>query len=94
MILDATALALAICVTIGRGYFALGRDGLLPSFFAKTSRHNTPWVGNLVVVIGGGGLILVGLYSHTLDRFGLPRASSRPSSWRPRPARSRSSWST
>jgi len=73
VILDATALALAICVTIGRGYFALGRDGLLPSFFAKTSRHNTPWVGNLVVVFGGGVLILVGLYSHTLDRFGLPR---------------------
>ena len=45
VILDALALALAICVTIGRGYFALGRDGLLPSFFAKTSRHNTPWVG-------------------------------------------------
>ena len=73
VILDALALALAICVTIGRGYFALGRDGLLPSFFAKTSRHNTPWVGNLVIVIGGGGLILLGLYSHTLDRFGLPR---------------------
>jgi amino acid transporter len=73
VILDATALALAICVTIGRGYFALGRDGLLPSFFAKTSRHNTPWVGNLVIAIGGGVLILVGLYSHTLDRFGLPR---------------------
>ena len=76
MILDATALALAICVTIGRGYFALGRDGLLPSFFAKTSRHNTPWVGNLMVVVGGGGLILVGLYSHTLDRF-VPVAASR-----------------
>src|SRR4029079_5462873 len=73
VILDATALALAICVTIGRGYFALGRDGLLPAVFARTSRHNTPWVGNLVIVIGGGGLILLGLYSHTLDRFGLPR---------------------
>jgi amino acid transporter len=76
VILDATALALAICVTIGRGYFALGRDGLLPSFFAKTSRHDTPWVGNLVVAIGGIGLMLLGLYSHTLDRFvgpqGLP----------------------
>ena len=34
VILDALGLALAICVTIGRGYFALGRDGLLPSFFA------------------------------------------------------------
>jgi amino acid transporter len=73
VILDATALALAICVTIGRGYFALGRDGLLPKFFAATSRHNTPWVGNLVVVVGCVGLILLGLYSHTLDKFGLPR---------------------
>jgi amino acid transporter len=73
VILDATALALAICVTIGRGYFALGRDGLLPHFFAKTSRHNTPWVGNLVVIVGAGGLTLLGLYSHTLDRFGLHR---------------------
>ena len=76
VILDATALALAICVTIGRGYFALGRDGLLPSVFAKTSRHDTPWVGNLVVAVGGLGLMLLGLYSHTLDRFvgpqGLP----------------------
>jgi amino acid transporter len=76
VILDATALALAICVTIGRGYFALGRDGLLPSVFARTSRHNTPWVGNMMVVIGGGGLILIGLYSHTMDRF-IPIAGSR-----------------
>ena len=76
MILDATALALAICVTIGRGYFALGRDGLLPSVFAKTSRHNTPWVGNLMVVVGGVGLILIGIYSHTMDRF-IPIAGSR-----------------
>ena len=56
VILDATALALAICVTLGRGYFALGRDGLLPKVFAKTSRHNTPWVGNLVVLVGGAFL--------------------------------------
>jgi len=76
VILDATALALAICVTIGRGYFALGRDGLLPSAFAKTSRHNTPWVGNLMVVVGGVGLILIGMYSHTMDRF-IPIAGSR-----------------
>ena len=97
VILDATALALAICVTIGRGYFALGRDGLLPSVFAKTSRHNTPWVGNLVVAVGGIGLTLVGLYSHTMTASsarGPPLASSRPSSWRRRPARSRSSSST
>src|SRR5581483_10838699 len=76
VILDAMGLALAICVTIGRGYFALGRDGLLPRVFAKTSRHNTPWVGNLMVIVGGGGLMLVAAYSHTLDRF-IPIAGTR-----------------
>ena len=53
VILDALALALAICVMIGRGFFALGRDGLLPRVFAKTSRYDTPWVGNLAVAFGG-----------------------------------------
>ena len=69
VILDALALALAICVTIGRGYFALGRDGLLPSFFAKTSRHNTPWVGNLMVVVGCVGLIAISEWTSTMDKF-------------------------
>jgi amino acid transporter len=59
VILDAFGLALAICVTIGRGFFALGRDGLLPKVFAKTSRHDTPWVGNLMVAVGGIGLIVL-----------------------------------
>ena len=57
VILDATALALAICVLIGRGFFALGGDGLLPKVFAKTSRYDTPWVGNLMVAVGGIGLM-------------------------------------
>jgi amino acid transporter len=59
VILDATALALAICVTIGRGFFALGRDGLLPKAFAKVSRHNTPWVGNLMVAVGGVAMMAI-----------------------------------
>jgi amino acid transporter len=59
VILDAMALALAICVVIGRGFFALGRDGLLPSVFAKTSRYDTPWVGNLMVAVGGIGLVVL-----------------------------------
>lgn len=59
VILDAMALALAICVMIGRGFFALGRDGLLPSVFAKTSRYDTPWVGNLMVAVGGIGLVIL-----------------------------------
>ena len=98
VILDATALALAICVTIGRGYFALGRDGLLPSPFAKTSRHNTPWVGNLMVVVGGVGLILIGTRTATRWIASSPIAGSTSSSarsWsRPLPGRSRSSSST
>ncbi|HEY0390032.1 MAG TPA: APC family permease [Gaiellales bacterium] len=72
VILDALALALAICVTIGRGYFALARDGLLPSAFARTSRHNTPWVGNLMVAVGGIGLaVLVSLMNYG-TKFTIP----------------------
>ena len=70
VILDAMALALAICVMIGRGFFALGRDGLLPSVFAKTSRYNTPWVGNLVVAVGGIGLVLVASLTDYASKFG------------------------
>jgi amino acid transporter len=62
-------LALAICVTIGRGYFALGRDGLLPRVFAKTSRHDTPWVGNLMVVVGCVALIIISEGTNITDKF-------------------------
>jgi amino acid transporter len=63
VILDAMALALAICVTMGRGFYALGRDGLLPSFFTRTSRFGTPWAGNLVVAVGGIGLMLLSWFA-------------------------------
>ena len=72
VILDATALALAICVTIGRGFFALGRDGLLPKAFARTSRFNTPWVGNLVVMAGGGVLMIVAVTTNYGSLFVTP----------------------
>ena len=72
VILDAMALALAICVMIGRGFFALGRDGLLPKVFAKTSRHDTPWVGNLMVAVGGIGLLIVVWATDYLGRFLVP----------------------
>jgi amino acid transporter len=74
VILDAMALALAICVTIGRGYFALARDGLLPKVFARTSRFGTPWVGNLMVAVGGIGLMLVSWLAHYQGRFVAPGA--------------------
>jgi amino acid transporter len=70
VILDALALGLAICVLIGRGFFALGRDGLLPKVFAKTSRYDTPWVGNLMVAVGGIGLIVITLLTNYGSRFG------------------------
>ena len=69
VILDAMALALAICVLIGRGFFALGRDGLLPSAFAKVSRYDTPWVGNLMVAFGGLGLIVLVWLTDYAERF-------------------------
>lgn len=72
IILDAMALALAICVVIGRGFFALGRDGLLPRVFAKTSRFDTPWVGNLMVAVGGIGLILLVWLVDYGSRFVIP----------------------
>jgi amino acid transporter len=72
VILDAMALALAICVLIGRGFFALGRDGLVPAVFAKTSRFNTPWVGNLMVAVGGIGLVLLTWIGGYMEQFKLP----------------------
>lgn len=72
VILDALALALAICVTIGRGYFALGRDGLLPGVFAKVSRFETPWVGNLMVAVGGVALTLLVWLASFQGRFTIP----------------------
>jgi amino acid transporter len=78
VILDATALALAICVTIGRGFFALGRDGLLPRAFAKTSRFDTPWVGNLMVMVGGVGLILLATNANYVHLFTTPGPGGKP----------------
>lgn len=72
VILDALALALAICVVIGRGFFALGRDGLVPAVFAKTSRFDTPWVGNLVVAFGGIALTILAVTADYQERFKLP----------------------
>jgi amino acid transporter len=49
IIIDALSLAIAIMVTASRMLFALGRDGLLPRFASRTSRHDTPLVGNLTI---------------------------------------------
>ena len=78
VILDAMALALAICVTIGRGYFALARDGLLPRFFTSTSKHGTPWIANFMVAVGGIGLMLLATFGDYQSRFTVPGEDGQP----------------
>lgn len=53
IIIDALSLAIAIMVTASRMLFALGRDGLLPRFISRTSRHDTPIVGNVAIAVWG-----------------------------------------
>ena len=77
VILDAVALALAICVMIARGFFALGRDGLVPRVFAKTSRFDTPWVGNLVVAAGGILMFVIVVAGNYGTRFVIPGADGK-----------------
>ena len=50
IILDMLSLSIAIMVTCARGFFALGRDGLLPGWMARTTDRGTPLAGNLIVV--------------------------------------------
>ena len=55
VILDATALALAICVTIGRGYFALGRDGPCPPCSPRPPGMTRPGLGTSSSPSAGSG---------------------------------------
>jgi amino acid transporter len=58
IIIDALSLSIAIMVTASRIIFALGRDGLLPSLAARTSRHHTPLVGNIVIAVWSTVLLI------------------------------------
>jgi amino acid transporter len=62
VLLDSISVALAFTVTGSRVFFALSRDGLLPAFVGRTSRHQTP-LGGTLVILGAGivALILGGL---------------------------------
>jgi len=53
IIIDALSLAIAIMVTASRMLFALGRDGLLPRVISRTSRYDTPVVGNVIIAVWG-----------------------------------------
>jgi amino acid transporter len=57
VMLDSISVALAFTVAGSRVFFALGRDGLLPSLTKRVSSHNTPLGGNLVIL--GAGLVAI-----------------------------------
>jgi amino acid transporter len=71
IVLDGLAVMLALCVVVGHGLFTLARDGLLPKVFAKTSRHNTPWVAHLMIlaaIVVGIVVIHLANYAKTLGQ--------------------------
>jgi amino acid transporter len=72
VILDGMALALAICVTVARGFFALARDSLLPSALAKVSRFGTPLAGNLMVAVGAFAFLILSGTAGYGEQFALP----------------------
>ncbi|HET8842605.1 MAG TPA: APC family permease, partial [Ktedonobacteraceae bacterium] len=49
LLFDMLAVASAFTATSARGWFALARHRLLPAFFARTSRFQTPLGGNILV---------------------------------------------
>jgi amino acid transporter len=57
VMLDSISVALAFTVAGSRVFFALGRDGLLPKWAAKTSSRETPLGGTLIIL--GAGLIAI-----------------------------------
>ena len=72
IIIDALSLAIAIMVTASRMLFALGRDGLLPAFVSRTSRHNTPVVGNVAIAVWGIIILIWAGTSHYGDAVKTP----------------------
>jgi amino acid transporter len=72
IILDALSLAIAIMVTASRIIFALARDGLLPKFAARTSSHDTPLTGNIVIGLWSAALLVWAGVTHYGNAVQLP----------------------
>jgi amino acid transporter len=65
VLLDSISVAIAFVIAGSRVFFALARDGLLPSLFGRTSRRDTPLGGNLVILAAGAAaLILAGVTTY------------------------------
>ncbi len=60
VMLDSISVALAFTVAGSRVFFALGRDGLLPTFTKRVSRYNTPLGGNMIILGAGAVAIILG----------------------------------
>ena len=76
LLFDMLAVASAFTATSARGWFAMARHQLLPSFLARTSRFRTPLGGNLFVLVVALVLILVTalLNLNVLTAFGITAA--------------------
>jgi amino acid transporter len=72
VLLDSLSVAIAFVVTASRVFYALARDGLLPPLFARTSRHDTPLGGNLIILIAGIAALLFGGLSSYGNAVKLP----------------------
>lgn len=71
-ICDALALGLAMCVSVARMVFSLGRAGLLPAGFTRRSKHGTPTLGNLVAPVATVGFIVLTRATGYAAHFRLP----------------------
>jgi amino acid transporter len=71
LIVDMLAVASAFTATAARGWFALARDGLLPSVLGSISSYKTPLGGNLLVAGLAVLFVLVTVLSGTapMDMF-------------------------
>jgi amino acid transporter len=70
--LDSISVALAFTVTGSRVFFALSRDGLLPRWVGRTSKHETPLGGTLIILGAGLLAILLGGITTLGNQVGLP----------------------
>jgi amino acid transporter len=72
VLLDSLSVAIAFVVAGSRVFFALGRDGLLPSPIARTSRRETPLGGNLVILAAGIAALVFGRLTQYGNAVKLP----------------------
>lgn len=69
VLLDILAVALGFTVSLARGLYSLGRDGVLPRWFSVLSRWKTPARANVVVVAAAFALVLGFLWAPIEPKF-------------------------